>query len=290
MIHRSFKLLLALSFLGACAQPVALQNSAGSQASLGRFSTRQIAKPPVLDIPSPNFNARPDNTKISAIVLHHTAMTATAKRVAEVFQRKSAKVSSHYIVDRTGYLVQPVADKDRSWHAGRSTFQGEGNVNNYSIGIEICNVGDSKEPYPEAQYDAIIKLVAHLVSKYNIPLNRITRHRDISIPPGRKIDTSNNFSVSKVLKGVEALLNGQTLPEPPPAPEPPQYPQVIDVTLERDHDSFQDVADVLLDNENRWKELKYLNPSLDPAQLNRGTTVKIPTSADFFDIAEKTIR
>ena len=288
MIHRSFYPLMALAIISACSTFPMTQKSTKTP-QVQSQSVRRIAKPPMIDMPSPNFNERPEGTKISAIVLHHTAMASDAKRVGKFFARPNAGVSSHYIVDRTGYIVQPVADKHRAWHAGRSTFQGKGNVNNYSIGIEICNLGDSKEPYPEAQYDAIIKLVAHLSHTYQIPLSRITRHRDISIPPGRKIDTSNNFSVPKVLEGVQALFDGKTLPAPPPAQAAPQVGETLTVTLKRNHPDLKDVADILLDNENRWKEIQYLNPRLKATTLRVGMQIKLPTDVRFADIAEREI-
>ena len=49
-------------------------------------------------------------------------------------------------------------------------------------------------------------MTAHLVSAYHIPLERITRHRDIALPPGRKNDTSDNFDTA--FNGVAATQEG----------------------------------------------------------------------------------
>lgn len=279
--HLSFGLIfLALSCQSA--SQVAFNNQQRSaQLQRQNASVQRAAEPPMIEIPSPNSNPRPDNTRISAIVLHHTAMKQDARTVGQVFTRPSAKVSSHYIVDRTGYIVRSVPDELRSWHAGRSTFQGVGNVNDYSIGIEICNLGDSLEPYSDAQYDGLIQLMAHLVEKYNIPMDRITRHRDISIPPGRKIDTSNNFSVQRVLDGIQAVQRGtyrapQNTSQPNVNALPDSREEVISAAM-----SLEDVADIYLDNPARWVEVQTLNPQFNESStLAAGTRVQIPHNVD----------
>ena len=243
----------------------------------------KVEKPEFISLPSPNYNERP-GTPISAIVLHHTATLSNATDVAKFFANPQSGVSSHYIVDRTGYIVQPVEDQWRAWHAGKSEFEGTPNVNHFSIGIEICNVGDSQEPYPEAQYDAVIRLVAYLVQTYHIPLPRLTRHRDVALPLGRKIDTSDNFSMPKVLEGVQALLEGTYSPPPlPPVNTPDTYPTYREVIIKEGETSFKLLADIYLDNENRWSEIRHLNPELSDIQsFPAGLKVKIPTDYRFF--------
>jgi len=240
-------------------------------------------KPKVIEIPSPNQNPRPEGAKISAIILHHTAGSGTAEQVGRFFANPNAKVSSHYTVDRTGYVVQSVPDSERSWHAGRSEFNGVGNVNDFSIGIEICNIGDSLEPYPETQYDGIIKLVAFLVKAYDVPLESITRHRDITLPAGRKIDTSNNFSVEKVLIGVKQILEGTYNPPQTQPPQPIDYPAFKEIQTKKGEVSLSILAEKYLDNEHRSEELKIANPQLkNPDKISEGTKIKIPTGYEFF--------
>lgn len=278
---------LALLSLSACVlAPVPLQNMNTRQQvqTLRRNqSLNHIPRPDIKEYPSPNHNERPENTRISAIVLHHTAMAGDAVAVARFFANPKAGASSHYIVDRDGSIIQPVADHLRSWHAGRSEFNGVANVNDFSIGIEICNLGDSLEPYSDAQYDGIIRLVAWLVKTYQVPLSGITRHRDVALPSGRKIDTSNNFSMERVIKGVQALLSGSYTPPPltQPASPAPNVPIFHTVVVEQGQNSLQDLADIHLDNINRWIEIQALNPGL--VTIKPGVKVKIPTSTELFE-------
>ncbi|MGV3526396.1 MAG: N-acetylmuramoyl-L-alanine amidase [Candidatus Sericytochromatia bacterium] len=241
-----------------------------------------LPKPPVRQHPSPNQNERPAGAGISAIVLHHTAMAENADDVARFFARPNAKVSSHYVVDRTGYIVQPVDDNLRSWHAGNSQLNGKPDVNSFSIGIEICNLGDSVEPYSDAQYDGLIRLVGYLVTRYQVPVANIVRHRDIAVPAGRKIDTSNNFSVQRVLDGVRALQNGTYVSPPPSAQTPaPNVSSFKEVSVQVGQTHMRDLADIYLNNAERWVEIQALNPQLSP-ELQPGTRVKLPTTLAFY--------
>lgn len=278
--HVCFTLVfLALSCQSASRLPLANQNQRVN--GLNAASAVRVAEPPMIEMPSPNSNERPENTRISAIVLHHTAMKQDARQVGDFFTRPTAKVSSHYVVDRTGYIVRSVPDELRSWHAGNSTFQGEGNVNNYSIGIEICNLGDSQEPYSDAQYDGLIQLMAYLVDRYDISMDRITRHRDISIPAGRKIDTSNNFSVERVIQGIQAVRQGTyRAPQNTQQPNTATLPNVREVVLPASL-TLEDLADIYLDNPARVAEVQAMNTQFsESAVIPAGTRVRIPNNLD----------
>lgn len=273
---------LLMLALVACQAPLTL--NANNPTGLQRQSAAvpRLAKPPVEVMTSPNFNERPEGAKISAIVLHHTAMAGDARETGRFFANPKAGASAHFTVDRTGYIVASVPENLRAWHAGRSEFQGVGDVNNYSIGIEICNVGDGSEVYSDAQYDTLIRLVGYLVKQYQIPLDRITRHRDVAIPAGRKIDTSNNFSVQRVVNGVNALMAGHYQS---PTPRPPQALNIGDsreVIAQAGQTTFALLAEMHLDHETRTVELAHLNPQLRDGFILPGTRVKIPTTYALF--------
>lgn len=283
----SLKKILALSVSGilvySCSQNTnneQLLNNAPQSISIYSDSVK-LDKPSMTEVPSPNKNPRPSGAQINTIVLHHTASKSSANATANFFTDPAAKVSAHYTVDRTGYIVQSVKDAEASWHAGKSEFNGVQNVNDFSIGIEISNVGDNVEAYPDVQYDSIIKLVSYLVKTYNIPLANITRHRDVCTPPGRKTDTSNNFSTSKVIDGVKSVLRGEYNPELKPS-KPVTLPNSIPVTTTKNM-TLEDLADVYLDNEVRANEIAYLNPKLEGSEIvKEGTVVKIPTDYNIF--------
>lgn len=147
-------------------------------------------------IPSPNFNSRP-GCRITMIVLHHT-VTPTLEKTVEYFLTEESRVSSHYVLGRDGRLVQMVKDEDRAWHAGESSWKGVDNCNDYSIGVEIVNRGDGVEPFTEEQYVTLTRLLTVLVARYGIAKDMVVGHRDIALPPGRKIDPADNFNWERI--------------------------------------------------------------------------------------------
>lgn len=164
-------------------------------------------KPEFLLMPCTNYNERPMGVKPEVIILHHTAPFPSLAKVGYFFQDVNSRVSSHFTVGKDGLIIQSVDEKDRAWHSGPSAWLGKTNVNDYSLGIEILNDGDSKDPFTELQYNAVAKLVSYLMKKYDIPLSKVIGHRDIAIPLGRKIDPADNFDwklvKAKIRKGLD---------------------------------------------------------------------------------------
>ena len=142
-------------------------------------------------IASPNFNSR-RSSPVSLVVIHHTVIP-TLEETVRHFQNPDSQVSSHYVLGRDGRLVQMVKEEDRAWHAGVSSWKGRQDCNTYSIGIEVVNNGDGSDPFTEKQYSVLRNLVGLLVSRYGISNDMVVGHRDIALPPGRKVDPADNF-------------------------------------------------------------------------------------------------
>ncbi len=177
-----------------------------------------MQKPQITYIRSPNQNARPAlHQTPDAIVLHHTAGTGTAESVARYFADPVSKVSAHYVIDKAGTIVQCVSDGCRAWHAGVSALAGRKDVNNFSLGIELVNKGDDKDPYTDQQYWALADLVSYLMVGYRIPLDRVVGHRDVALPKGRKTDPSDNFDWPRLRR----MLSPRAKASPPGKPPTP---------------------------------------------------------------------
>lgn len=149
-------------------------------------------------IPTGNFNARPSET-IDLIVLHHTVIP-TLEDTVKHFLNPESKVSAHYVLGKDGRLVQMVRESDRAWHAGVSSWKGRENCNDFSIGIEIVNRGDGIDEFTEQQYTVLNELLDELVKRYHIADDMIVGHRDIALPPGRKVDPADNFDWTRIAK------------------------------------------------------------------------------------------
>jgi N-acetylmuramoyl-L-alanine amidase len=141
--------------------------------------------------PSPNVNDRVNGQKPSLVILHYTG-TVTAIEAHEIYMMPQ-KVSPHYMVDRDGSISQYVHEDKRAWHAGKSYWRGDTDINSSSIGIEIVNSGHEydMEPFPDVQMNAVVELVRGIQSRWNIPHKNILGHSDIAV--GRKIDPGEHF-------------------------------------------------------------------------------------------------
>lgn len=74
------------------------------------------------------------------IVMHYTA-GYTAESAINILTRKGSGVSAHVTVGLDGTITQHVPFNVKAWHAGPSRHMGYNGLNNYSIGIEIVNIG-----------------------------------------------------------------------------------------------------------------------------------------------------
>ncbi len=144
----------------------------------------------IIDTPSPNFDARA--LPVSMVVLHYTGMIDAASAIQRLADPE-AKVSAHYVVAEDGQIIRMVDEAHRAWHAGRSWWRGTSDVNSASIGIEIVNPGHEfgYRPFPEAQIDAVIRLVGAIVPRYGITRGNVVGHSDVA--PARKDDPGELF-------------------------------------------------------------------------------------------------
>ena len=152
--------------------------------------------PPALVRASPNFGPRrggaSEPRRPDMILLHYTGMD-TAKGALERLCDTDAEVSAHYLIDEGGIVTQMVPESHRAWHAGKSYWKGEADVNSASIGIEIANKGHEagRPAYPVIQMRAVARLCRDIIARHEIAPDRVLGHSDVSI--GRKIDPGEWF-------------------------------------------------------------------------------------------------
>ncbi len=142
------------------------------------------------EAPSPNWNER--KLPISMVVLHYTGMESAAAALERMCD-PAAEVSAHYMIDEDGTVTQLVDEAKRAWHAGRSSWRGETDVNSASIGIELVNPGHEfgYRPFPDAQIGALLPLLADIVKRHDIPRANVVGHSDVA--PARKDDPGELF-------------------------------------------------------------------------------------------------
>lgn len=142
------------------------------------------------EAPSPNWNERAQ--PVSMVVLHYTGMRTAAEALERMLDPK-AEVSAHYMIDEDGTVTRLVDEGKRAWHAGRSYWRGITDINSASVGIELVNPGHEwgYRPFPDAQMEALIPLLAAVMDRHGIAPENVVGHSDIA--PARKDDPGELF-------------------------------------------------------------------------------------------------
>ena len=152
---------------------------------------------------SPNQDLRPEDVSPDLVVIHHISLPPGEfgrGYVVDFFQNKldarahpyfeqiaHQKVSSHFLIDRDGQVIQLVSVHKRAWHAGASQFFERERCNDFSIGIEL--IGDGESAFTNEQYATLAQLITFL--EKNFSNLRFAGHSDIA--PDRKTDPGKSF-------------------------------------------------------------------------------------------------
>lgn len=155
-------------------------------------------------VPSPNQGPRPAGATIDLAVVHSVSLPPGqygGPEIEQLFtnqldwqahpyfeQIRGLEVSAHFVIRRDGELIQFVSVLDRAWHAGRSSWQGRDNCNDYSVGIEL--EGLEHHAFESVQYDTLSHLLTSL-SKHWPALHHVAGHEHVA--PGRKQDPGSAF-------------------------------------------------------------------------------------------------
>jgi N-acetylmuramoyl-L-alanine amidase len=172
---------------------------------------------PIRDEPLPYAERLQARTlaDVDLVVIHCTELPdlATAREYGERIVHPSGTGNSgHYYVDRDGGVFRYVPDERVAHHVrGR---------NEHSVGIELVNTGrwpdwlDSRrqamtEPYPAAQIDALLGLIAHLrgalpnlrsiAGHEDLDTDTVAASDDASKQVRRKLDPGPRFPWPQVL-------------------------------------------------------------------------------------------
>ena len=149
-------------------------------------------------VPSTNFGARPAGAAIDLVVLHSISLPPGeygGDAIEQLFTNRldwsahpyyetirGIEVSAHFLIRRSGELVQFVSCDERAWHAGESSWQGREGCNDFSIGIEL--EGLEGEVFENAQYAALAELIASIADALSDPRRGRSRARRAG-PQGR---------------------------------------------------------------------------------------------------------
>lgn len=154
-------------------------------------------------VASPNCDERPPGEAVTLLVIHNISLPPGefgGDGIVRLFTNaldcgahpyygtlSGLRVSAHFLISRSGELLQFVSCAKRAWHAGESTWCGRSRCNDFSIGIELEGTDDVA--YTEPQYLVLAELTRALQSVYAIA--GIAGHCDIA--PQRKTDPGRSF-------------------------------------------------------------------------------------------------
>ncbi|MEZ5855926.1 MAG: peptidoglycan recognition family protein [Hyphomicrobiaceae bacterium] len=141
-----------------------------------------IALSAALALPAAARTSGPKRTVVSEIIVHATGGPSCQRgrvvfsppgdldRMQRFFARNRV-VSIHYIVGRDGRIAASVPEDEVARHTRDN--------NDHSIGIELINAGDGHEPFPQAQVDALIRLVGEVRRRWRVPIAQVKGHDDV---------------------------------------------------------------------------------------------------------------
>lgn len=111
------------------------------------------------------------------------------------------RLGIHYMVDRDGTRRASVPEDRVAHHVFRHSLR--------SIAVELINDGDGRDPFPEAQLDALVALLKDLVRRHGLQPEQVKRHSDLDLARlpcaperRRKVDPGDAYPHQRVLERV----------------------------------------------------------------------------------------
>jgi AmpD protein len=165
--------------------------------------------PEARHIVSPNFDERPVANDICLVVIHAISLPPGlfgGQGIIDLFTNQlnpedhpyyreiaHLRVSAHFLIRRSGELIQFVSLLKRAWHAGVSEWAGRERCNDFSIGIELEGCDDRS--FEKIQYTTLNAVLADLQKHHS--LQAVVAHSEIA--PGRKTDPGPLFDWNSVI-------------------------------------------------------------------------------------------
>lgn len=129
-----------------------------------------------------NYGSERSLKDIKGIVIHYTGNDGDSDEGnGNYFANNVIGNSAHYFVDGDS-ITQSVEDKFVGYHCGTTgNYYHPTLRNKNTIGVEICDeVRNGKYDFSDATIKNAVDLVSMLMKAYNIPIENVVRHYDIT--------------------------------------------------------------------------------------------------------------
>jgi len=104
---------------------------------------------------------------------------------------KSVKLSVHGYIHPDGKYEKHIETPGKAFHAGKSKFGDLDNLNSHFLGFELLVPGEhdfgtfskaieTPGTYTEAQFNTAVEVTKWWMKEYNIPVDAVVRHSDVS--------------------------------------------------------------------------------------------------------------
>ena len=122
---------------------------------------------------SPRNKERSVRKATTLIVLHTTEAPSRS-----ALRKLSDLGECHYCIDEAGRVYRIIDHRREAYHAGRSMWNGRANVDEFSVGIEVC--GYHNKPLGAEQLRSLAALVGELKYIYKVPDQNVLAHSHVA--------------------------------------------------------------------------------------------------------------
>jgi N-acetylmuramoyl-L-alanine amidase len=137
-----------------------------------------VAQPVVREVP---IRGKPRQGPVHQIIIHTTGgpdcdpsrsfRGGSLEGIVGHFQRNQQRISIHYIIGRTGEIVRLVPETQVAFHVRGHNAD--------SIGIELVNDGDGRDPFSEPQLETLVVLLRDLLTRHRLDTTALKSHAEL---------------------------------------------------------------------------------------------------------------
>jgi len=159
---------------------------------------------------SPRNKERTVRKTTSLIILHTTEAPSTS-----ALHKLSDLGECNFCINEVGRVFRIIDHRREAYHAGRSMWNNRSNVDEFSVGIEVCGYHD--KPITPEQYRSLAALIAELKATYKIPDSCVLTHSQVAYGAPNKWQLRSHRGRKRcgmmfALPSVRARLNLKTRP------------------------------------------------------------------------------
>lgn len=164
----------------------------------------------IIQTPTHASNIHGKVKRIKYIILHGSGRSkeATDKNELDYLTKHQNIYTYHAYVFTTGEIHQLAPWDSLLWHVGQSKWREDTWLNDDSIGVAFSSTEKPDFVFSDEQVSSMRFLVKHLVDKFGVPVDNVLSHKEVSDPPGRKVDPVG-FDMDKFRR---SLLEPEPIP------------------------------------------------------------------------------